>query len=122
MIRKKKKKPNPLKPSTRSRVSKGPARDEKHLARVRRARCLWCEVPSEIRQAHHVRCISYRTMGVRVSDYLAVPLCDYCHRFLHSGDEETFWKMIGVDPAAWIASFSPEGRAAIQELKINKQE
>jgi len=127
MIRKRKRKANPLKPSTRSRVSKGPARDEKHLANVRLEKCLlhrdlWSPCYGAL-QAHHCRAIGPRTMGKRVSDYLVTPLCARHHILLHErGNEKAFWDGYLIDPAAWISSFSAEGRAAIQELKINKQE
>ena len=47
---------------TRSKVRKGPARDPKHLFKVRLSPCLacigWGDIPNE---AHHVRCIGPRT-------------------------------------------------------------
>jgi hypothetical protein len=109
---------------TRSRVSKGPVRDPKHLARVRQEPCLcpWKGTGDINIQAHHVRCIGRRTLGKRVSDYLAVPLCSTHHRQLHKGKEEAFWAAIGVDPAAWIAAFSEEGRAAIAGLREGRDE
>jgi hypothetical protein len=101
---------------TRSRVAKGPARDPEHLARVRQERCLFCDrfPPNE---AHHVR-LGLRTMGVRKSDYLAVPLCSSCHRMLHQGKEEHFWNGAWKAPGPWIASFSEGGRKAIQGLSL----
>ncbi len=102
-----------LKTRSRSKVSKGPARDARHLARVRLERCLFCDCDGIPRQAHHVRCIAYRSMGKRVSDYLAVPLCSPCHRMLHEGKEEHFWRGAWTAPGPWIARFSPEGAAEL---------
>jgi hypothetical protein len=117
MLRKKKK---PKRDSgTRSRVRKGPVRDEKHLEKVRECGCLaggnHC-VP--LIHAHHVR-LGLRTMGVRKSDYLTVPLCDWHHRLLHEvyGSEQKFWDGHLIDPKNWIRAFSPEGRKAIAELR-----
>jgi hypothetical protein len=57
--------------------------------------------------AHHLR-IGLRTMGVRVSDHLTVPLCSSHHDELHRGKEETFWAMKGVNPLRWIEEFHGE--------------
>jgi len=129
---KKKKRPSspPLgfdKTSSRSKVRKGPARDEKHLAKVRAESCIACRMnftwSSLARtEAHHVRCIGARTLGKRVSDYLTVPLCQLCHRNLHSMNETKWWAKQGInmtrlDPAAWISAFSEQGRKAIEELR-----
>ena len=103
---------------TRSRVKKGPARDPKHLFKVRLSPCLvcigWGDIPNE---AHHVRCIAPRTMGKRVSDYLTVSLCKRHHAKLHTMNEADFWIVCNVRPAEEIAQFSEEGRQAIAELK-----
>lgn len=107
---------------TRSRVSKGPARDAKHLERIRSCPCLVCGATRNQAiwggiQAHHVRCIGPRTMGKRVSDYITTPLCNYCHARLHEHDEASWWASRCIDPRAFIRSFSPEGRAALDELE-----
>lgn len=97
MLRKKRRKPNPLKPSTRSAVKKGPARNEAHLALIRRLPCVYCRLhgmpahhcgPSE---AHHVRELFPRTMGVRLSDYLTVSLCTEHHISLHKTNNISWW-------------------------------
>lgn len=112
---------------TRSRTKKGPARDAKHLAKVRAYGCIGKGysfqggVQWEVIEAHHVRCIGPRTMGKRVSDYLAVPLCRSCHAELHRGKEEEFWRLNEIDPAAWIRSFSEEGRKALMELEATHE-
>lgn len=108
---------------SRSSVKKGPARDAKHLAKVRESFCICCDqfnfgnqqFPTE---AHHSRAISPKTMGARVSDYLAVPLCRACHALLHMrGDERAWWKDHNIDPIAWIAQFSKEGAAEVARLR-----
>ncbi len=108
---------------TRSKVSKGPARDEKHLARVRASPCLacatsWGDFPNE---AHHIRCIGPRTMGKRVSDYLTVPLCKRHHAKLHTMNEADFWIVCNVQYRRWIAGFSEFGRAAIEALQPRRE-
>lgn len=100
---------------------KGPARDEKHLNWVRKQRCLICGVmfcgfglPAI--HAHHVRCITPRSMGKRVSDYFTVPLCSEHHAQLHQGKEEMFWWGYGVNPKQFIDS-SEAGRLALEALE-----
>lgn len=129
MIRRKKaRKPNPLKVSTRPAVRKGPARDAEHLARIRLEPCVVCFhyrlTGLGAVEAHHVRCIGPRTMGVRVSDHLTIPLCRAHHAVAHQTNEALVWaKGFGIDPAAWIARFSPEGAAEIERINgaaVNK--
>ncbi len=116
---------------TRSRVSKKPARDEKHLKRVREQSCLVCcqeyrceffwDTKYPVR-AHHVRELFPRTSGRKISDYLTVPLCEYHHSdqstgdSLHKHNNADWWRSHGIDPAAWISRFSAEGKAAIEAL------
>ncbi len=134
MLKRKPKKrriPNPLKASTRSAVKKGPARDKAHLAKVRKRLCLVCKLGLKVRQttpthAHHCRALNGGMIGVRPSDYLAVPLCAEHHldQFpqtgLHAIGEAKFWAIAkaayGIDPAEWISRFSPEGAAEIAAL------
>ncbi len=119
MLKRKPKKrriPNPLKTSTRSAVKKGPSRDEKHLARVREQPCMVCFARDV--QAHHCRHLSPRSMGVRVSDLLTVPLCIRCHATLHTMKEENYWRIQWVlhgertNPQTWIDHFAYENRIA----------
>ncbi len=128
-LRKKRRVPDPTKRLGKSAVSKGPARDKAHLARVRQWACIVC-VNESLRgmmvgsgpiQAHHVRCIAPRSMGVRVSDYLTVPLCGEHHSVLHSLNEYRFWYNRHIDPRDFIRGFSPEGAAEIKRL-THKQE
>lgn len=114
-----------------SMADKGPARNEKHLAKVRRQKCLICPHVGIGRQStpthtHHCRALNGGMMGIRPSDFLVVPLCAEHHldQFptgLHKLGEANFWLIAksayGVDPAAWIAQFSPEGAAEIERLR-----
>ncbi len=116
-----------------SAVSKGPARDEKHLAKVRAFGCVVLAVSVRAQncggyvEAHHVRCLGPRTMGKRKSDYLTIPLCFAHHQGYRldsaHGDwgEAKFWEWHKINPAAWIASFSPEGRAALEALQPRRE-
>ncbi len=114
---------------TRSRVSKKPVRDEKHLKRVRAEICLACrgDILGQVDRggpvrAHHVRELFPRTAGRKISDYLTVPLCENHHSdqspwdSLHKHNNADWWQARGIDPAAWISRFSAEGKAAIAAL------
>lgn len=114
---KKRRIPNPLKVSTRSAVTKGPARDKAHLAKVREFGCVICRKGAE---AHHVR-LGLRTMGKRKSDYLAMPLCPAHHAKLHSMNEADFWIVCNIRPRQWIAAFSPAGAAAIDAIEAQRK-
>jgi len=92
---------------SRSAVKKGPERSPSYLARVRAEPCLICGMRPV--HAHHVR-LGLRTMGKRVSDFRAVPLCERHHTDLHSGSEDAFWKAYATDPTEWMANF--QGKAA----------
>lgn len=106
---------------------KGPARDKNHLDKVRREQCLVCEreyglapgAGNPVSHAHHTR-LGKRTMGVRVSDYLTVPLCPLHHDILHLkfGNEAMFWVAYAVDPREWIRAFSSNGQQALKERSV----
>ena len=72
-------------------------RDRAHLEFVASQPCLLCgRQPSD---AHHLRFMQPRTLGRRVSDEFAVPLCRTHHRAVHrAGDERAWWKATGIDP------------------------
>jgi len=135
-----KKKKRPSTPSTpsipkrlgKSKVRKSPARDEKHLAKVRKHPCLICARFTPIVyasgranpvRAHHARELFPRTMGRQISDYLTIPLCELHHSdqspwdSIHKHNNIAWWHTRGIDPAAWIAAFSKEGRQAIEQLQ-----
>lgn len=113
-------------------VRKGPARDDAHLARVRKRKCLICKDGLRVRQttpthAHHCRSLNGAMLGKRPSDYLVVPLCAEHHldQFpagLHKIGEATFWKIAqaayGIDPVQWIAQFSRAGADEIMCLGL----
>lgn len=101
---KKARKPNPLKPDTRSAVSKKPWRSPEYRAFVRDQKCLGCAHPGM--EAHHIRELFPRTMGVRISDAWVVPLCEVCHCMLHARGGLRFWEGAQMTPHAvmeWCA-------------------
>ncbi len=73
-------------------------RDREHLRFVAAHPCLACgRAPSD---AHHLRFAQPRALGRKVSDEFTVPLCRACHQLLHlSGDEKSWWRERGLDPA-----------------------
>ena len=106
-----------------SEAPKGPERSSAHLGRVRQQPCLVCDPDTQgtPTEAHHPKGLFPRTMGVRISDYLAVPLCRWHHRdgreALHTtGDEQAWWAAQRVSPMAFIQKFSKEGRAVLAEV------
>lgn len=118
------------KPETRSLEDKGPERSPAWLGHVRRLPCLICahgrqEHPT---RAHHPRGLFPRTMGVRISDLLCLPLCDRHHDqwpgSLHkAGDELGWWRSQGIDPYQVILSQlaqcrEPERDEAIAFVKL----
>jgi ERF superfamily len=74
-------------------------RDRAHLRFVAAQPCLICgRRPTD---AHHLRFAQPRSLGRRVSDEYAVPLCRSHHRALHRhGDESAWWETNKVDPVA----------------------
>jgi hypothetical protein len=83
-------------------------RDRDHVQSVAQRPCLVCgRRPSD---PHHLRFAQSRAMGRKVSDEFTVPLCRGHHRELHrSGDEATWWRKQGIDPAVaarslWLES------------------
>lgn len=102
---------------------KGPDRSSAFLVRIRQQGCLCCDPDTQgtPTRAHHPRGLFPRTMGVRISDYLCVPLCDWHHtdgaEALHkTGDEQAWWAARRVSPLAFIERFSKEGRAVLAEM------
>jgi hypothetical protein len=74
-------------------------RDREHLQLVATLPCLICgRTPSH---AHHLRFAQPRSMGSKVSDEWAVPLCAVHHRALHEdGAEEQWWLKQEIDALA----------------------
>lgn len=54
--------------------------------------------------AHHVRRGMAGGVGLKPSDYRAVPLTDSEHRELHQNGEASFWYKHGVDPDTTIVA------------------
>jgi DNA recombination protein Rad52 len=74
-------------------------RNKEHLRAVAKEACLVCRRrPS---QAHHLKYLQPRGLGLKPSDEFAVPLCRLHHRALHdAGDEQAWWRQQKVDPVA----------------------
>jgi DNA recombination protein Rad52 len=74
-------------------------RDPEHLRFINVQPCLICgRAPVH---AHHLRFAQPRSMGNKVSDEWAVPLCFTHHRALHTfGNEEAWWVEKGIDAKA----------------------
>ena len=78
-------------------------RSSSYLAFVRAHRCAGCSRhPDEYIQAAHVRIGNGGGVGLKPSDYRAVPLCHWCHERQHRIGERTFWEEVGRDPDAII--------------------
>lgn len=83
-------------------------RSKEHLAFVRSQGCLVCQrTPAD---AHHLKFAQPRTLGRKVSDEFAVPLCRSHHQALHRhGNEQAWWANIQISPLSiarelWDAS------------------
>jgi hypothetical protein len=72
-------------------------RNKEHLRLVAQQACLVCgRKPSD---PHHLGFMQPRTLGRKVSDEFAVPLCRTHHREAHrAGDERAWWEQVGIDP------------------------
>ena len=88
-------------------------RDKAHLRSVAQQPCLVCgRTPA---QAHHLKFIEPRGLGLKPSDDLAVPLCRIHHRALHDqGDEPSWWQQHKIEPLPeaerlWQTSRAPAG-------------
>jgi len=85
------------------RMSKGPWRSPAYRKEIRSLWCLTCGTGAE--EAHHVREMLPRSMGVRVSDEYVVPLCRKCHVELHKVNNATFWEKKGFNPLPWCREY-----------------
>jgi DNA recombination protein Rad52 len=86
-------------------------RDKAHLRRVAQQPCLICgRLPA---QAHHLKFLEPRGLGLKPSDAFAVPLCRLHHRALHDeGNEEAWWQQHKIDPVGeaerlWLGAGAP---------------
>jgi len=85
---------------TKSKSCKTP-RNPKYLAFVRSLPCCATGSTWEV-QAAHVRIGSGAGIGMKPSDFRAVPLIASAHHDQHQHGERTFWKLTGMDPEAAI--------------------
>jgi hypothetical protein len=99
------------KPQTRRLDDKGPSRNSAWLAHIRSLPCLCCAHGGQRHptEAHHPKGLFPRTIGKRISDLLALQLCQWHHTLapdaLHrTGDEQRWWRSKGVDPYGVILS------------------
>lgn len=76
-------------------------RNPLYLSFIRSRPCLVCEATLEI-EAAHVRVGGDGGVGLKPSDYRAVPLCHRHHAQQHRDGERTFWRWLGADPNAVI--------------------
>lgn len=114
---KKVRKPNPMKAgSLGARLvpkDEDPIFDKDHLALVREQPCIVRQLPGCI--AHHPRGLfSNRTMGRRITDFLALPLAPdlhdgYGHSLHRHGNEEVWWNysalLTKADIFKWLRKF-----------------
>jgi len=89
-------------------------RDREHLRFVAHQPCLVCaRTPSD---AHHLRHMQPRALGLKASDEFTVPLCRIHYRALHrTGNEQHWWRSAKIDPIKvaqrlWRTSRRKNGR------------
>jgi hypothetical protein len=92
-------------------------RDRDHLRFVAAQPCLVCgRTPSD---AHHIKFAEQCTMGRKVSDKFAVPICRLHHRELHRrGNERVWWQGQGIDPLPIAATLWARTHAVAAEAEI----
>jgi hypothetical protein len=90
-------------------------RSKRHLAFVAAQPCLICQRrPCD---AHHLKFAQPRSLGRKVSDEFAVPLCRRHHEELHRhGNEAAWWANVQIAPMAvakelWMATLFQQGRS-----------
>lgn len=76
-------------------------RNASYLEFIRQLPCIACSTQAGV-QAAHVRMAGDGGIGLKPSDYRAVPLCARCHGEQHQHGEATFWRARGADPNAVI--------------------
>jgi hypothetical protein len=73
-------------------------RSDDYLKFIRSRPC--CVTGSELMiVAHHVRVYGGGGMGIKVPDYMCVPLDSLQHQMLHSMGEKTFWEKHETNPS-----------------------
>jgi hypothetical protein len=71
-------------------------RNKAHLAFVAAQPCLVCQCPPC--EAHHLKFAQPRSLGRKVSDEFAVPLCRDQHQQLHRHGEIAWWANVQIAP------------------------
>jgi hypothetical protein len=94
-----------------------PKKDPKHLARLREQPCIVCKTHGEPQnsptQAHH--CVHDRHSARKVSDALAIPLCEGHHQGLWDQTKLALHKA----PKQWRETYGPDW-SYVQEIEIDK--
>lgn len=67
-------------------------RSSKYLKWLRKLPCVVCQTITKPTEAAHVRFGNDGGMGLKPSDYRAVPLCHDCHTYQHTVGEPSFWR------------------------------
>lgn len=99
-------------------------RNAKYLAYIRTHSCCRCGYPPGQGNihAHHVRLGAGAGMGMKPSDYNAVPLCAACHAKNHNTGERTFWNEMDIESpyviiAGYMAGYFDDPRTATNLLQ-----
>jgi len=91
-------------------------RNKAHLLHVAQQPCLICaRKPSD---AHHLRFMQARALGLKASGEFTVPLCRMHHRQAHhAGDERKWWESTGIDPVKVARNLWQQTRGAIKHQR-----
>ena len=90
----------------RKRAQRGPSRDALYLSWIRTLRCSACGKPAPSEAAHTG---TDGGLGIKASDYSAIPLCAHCHRVgmysYHAAGKKTFAAMFCLDYDALVQKY-----------------
>lgn len=78
------------------RETKFPEKDAEYLAEVHKETCLICGKGGV--EAHHAKLPELAGLGDKTPDYMAVPLCPTCHRYLNAGGHISTEKLLKLCP------------------------
>ena len=89
-------------------------RSERYLSFIRTMPCVFCGYTNQS-EAAHVRFRNKGGMGLKPSDFRAVPLCRACHGMQHQVGEKTFWGLDGMN-SSLEQSGEASDRAIVETL------